>query len=78
MVFKNSVRGSKLVPEKMADDDRPIWEVISQLSAALTHEEWADLPNDGAINYRNYLYGQPKREVPEELVVEYAVKGHAA
>ena len=78
MVIKDGVSGSKLVPEKMADDNRPIWEVISELTAGLTHEEWAEQPNDGAINYRSYLYGQPKREVSEELIVEHAMKKQAA
>ena len=51
----------KLEPQ---DDDRPIWEIIAEISRGLTHDEWAALPNDGAINYRHYLYGQPKRESP--------------
>ncbi len=78
MVIKDHVGGVKPVHEKITDDDRPIWEVILELGACLTHEEWADLPNDGAINYRHYLYGQPKREVPKELTVQHTAKKQAA
>jgi len=46
-------------------DTRPIWEVIKEIGEAVPEEEWAKLPNDLSINYRHYLYGTPKVEVPK-------------
>ncbi len=42
-------------------DDRPIWEVIAEISASVPDEEWAKLPADGAEQHDHYLYGSPKR-----------------
>ncbi len=40
-------------------DTRPIWEVISDISAQVEEEEWAKLPRDGAENLDHYLYEVP-------------------
>lgn len=40
---------------------RPIWEVITELSAQVPMEEWEELPRDGAEQHDHYLYGSPKR-----------------
>ena len=40
---------------------RPIWEIITELSAQIPLEEWAKLPTDGAEQHDHYLYGSPKR-----------------
>jgi hypothetical protein len=40
---------------------RPIWEIITELSAQIPLEEWAKLPADGAEQHDHYLYGSPKR-----------------
>lgn len=42
-------------------DDRPIWEVIREISAEVPDEEWAKLPTDGAEQHDHYLYGSPKK-----------------
>lgn len=42
-------------------DDRPILEVIREISAEVPDEEWAKLPTDGAEQHDHYLYGSPKR-----------------
>lgn len=42
-------------------DDRPIWEVIREISAEVPDEEWAKLPADGAEQHDHYLYGSPKK-----------------
>ncbi len=42
-------------------DDRPIWEVIGEISAEVPDEEWAKLPTDGAEQHDHYLYGSPKK-----------------
>lgn len=48
-------------PTAPARDDRPIWEVIAEISASVPDEEWAKLPADGAEQHDHYLYGSPKR-----------------
>jgi len=40
---------------------RPIWEIITELSAQVPMEEWEKLPSDGAEQHDHYLYGSPKR-----------------
>ena len=40
---------------------RPIWEIITELSAQVPMEEWETLPSDGAEQHDHYLYGSPKR-----------------
>jgi hypothetical protein len=40
---------------------RPIWEIITELSAQVPMEEWEKLPRDGAEQHEHYLYGSPKR-----------------
>jgi hypothetical protein len=40
---------------------RPIWEIITELSAQVPMEEWKKLPSDGAEQHDHYLYGSPKR-----------------
>ncbi|MCZ7645334.1 MAG: SAM-dependent methyltransferase [Planctomycetota bacterium] len=46
---------------ELPDDDRPIWERMAELAAALPEEAIADLPTDGASQLDHYLYGAPKR-----------------
>jgi len=43
------------------ENSRPIWEIITELSAEIPMEEWAKLPTDGAEQHDHYLYGSPKR-----------------
>lgn len=43
------------------ENSRPIWEIITELSAEVPMEEWAKLPTDGAEQHDHYLYGSPKR-----------------
>lgn len=41
--------------------ERPIWEVIREISSTVPEEEWAKLPADGSLNVNHYLYGAPKK-----------------
>jgi hypothetical protein len=41
--------------------ERPIWEVIAEISSTVPDEEWAKLPSDGSLNVDHYLYGAPKK-----------------
>ncbi|MBW4582734.1 MAG: hypothetical protein KME42_24460 [Tildeniella nuda ZEHNDER 1965/U140] len=41
---------------------RPIWEVVAEIGAQIPDEEWAKLPDDGAVNYKHYLYGATKQD----------------
>lgn len=57
-----------LVDEMLKEDQkrprenvRPIWEIITELSAQVPMEEWEKLPSDGAEQHDHYLYGSPKR-----------------
>lgn len=45
---------------ELPTDDRPIWERIASLAAALPEEAIAGLPTDGASQLDHYLYGAPK------------------
>ncbi|MFT3743643.1 MAG: hypothetical protein QM785_05035 [Pyrinomonadaceae bacterium] len=42
---------------------RPIWEVLTEMSAEIPEEMWAELPTDGSINHDHYLYGAPKKNL---------------
>ena len=77
MVVKDTVIHRLPQPPALPDDDRPIWEIILELSAELSDDEWKEQPTDGAMNYRHYLYGQPKREI-QKSAAEYAHKDEAA
>jgi hypothetical protein len=44
-----------------SENVRPIWEIITELSAQVPMEEWEKLPRDGAEQHDHYLYGSPKR-----------------
>jgi len=41
---------------------RPIWEVVVEIGAQISDEEWDQVPSDASINYRHYLYGAPKQD----------------
>lgn len=55
----------RVVEEKLsgvqAKDNRPIWEVMTEISREIPDEEWAKLPADGSVNHDHYLYGAPKK-----------------
>jgi Arc/MetJ-type ribon-helix-helix transcriptional regulator len=44
-----------------AHADKPIWEVILELTADVPDEEWDKLPTDLAEQHDHYIYGTPKR-----------------
>lgn len=48
-------------PAETRKNVRPIWEIITELSAQVPMEEWETLPSDGAEQHDHYLYGSPKR-----------------
>lgn len=49
--------------KKLADvqDERPIWEVIDEITSNVPDEIWDTLPKDGAAEVDHYLYGTPKK-----------------
>ena len=47
---------------------KPIWEIAAEISKRIPPEEKARMPHDGSINYKHYLYGVPKVELPKDLV----------
>jgi hypothetical protein len=42
-------------------DDRPIWEVITEIMKDVPDEVFDRLPKDGASQVDHYIYGLPKR-----------------
>jgi hypothetical protein len=44
-----------------AQQPRPIWEEIQDLTVDVPDEEWDKLPTDLAEQHDHYLYGTPKR-----------------
>jgi len=50
--------------QKLSHCDRPIWEVIQEISSRVSDREWKTVPTDSAINVDYYLYGSPKKEHP--------------
>jgi hypothetical protein len=57
-----SPSGPAALPVTIPTDDRPVWERIAALAAALPEETIAGLPADGASQLDHYLYGAPKRK----------------
>ena len=43
------------------ENARPIWEVITEIGATVSPEEWAKVPTDAAQNLDHYLYGHAKK-----------------
>lgn len=41
--------------------ERPIWEVITEISSRVPEEVWNNVPSDGSLNVDHYLYGAPKK-----------------
>jgi hypothetical protein len=49
-------------PEKeVSEISRPIWEIIKDIANEIPDEAWDELPTDGSINYKHYLYGHKKK-----------------
>jgi Arc/MetJ-type ribon-helix-helix transcriptional regulator len=44
-----------------AQEHKPIWEEIQELTADVPAEEWDKLPSDLAEQHDHYIYGTPKR-----------------
>ena len=47
------------------DVSLPIWKKIAAIGKSAPKGTWDDVPTDGSINYKRYLYGYPKRELEE-------------
>lgn len=44
-----------------AQGDRPIWDIIDEITIDVPDEIWDTLPKDGAAEVDHYLYGTPKK-----------------
>ena len=64
-----SVQAGQAVGEAGADPEaKPLWKIIADLDAIpVPAADRASVPHDGSINYKHYLYGAPKIDVPEDL-----------
>ncbi|MCX7014336.1 MAG: hypothetical protein NTW86_17595 [Candidatus Sumerlaeota bacterium] len=49
--------------ERFDPEAPPIWEVIAELGASVSEEEWSGIPSDASVNLDHYLYGAPKASV---------------
>jgi hypothetical protein len=49
------------IPMAQSVTRRPIWEAIAEIGEQIPDEEWATVPSDASINYKQYLYGAPKK-----------------
>ena len=43
---------------------KPLWQLIAEISRRIPDEEWAKLPDDASYQLDHYLYGAPKRPAP--------------
>ena len=50
----------RVLKEKGAVEEVPIWEAIAENMRAVPDEQLRDLPSDGAEQADHYLYGHPK------------------
>ena len=51
-----------LAVEEVTLEERPIWETLLEIGAAVPEDEWTRAPNDLARNVDHYLYGARKRD----------------
>ncbi len=49
------------VEKQFATRNRPIWEVVSEISSRIPPEEWEQIPSDASANLGHYLYGAAKK-----------------
>ena len=42
------------------DEERPIWDVVTEIGANVSDEEWSKVPQDLAVHLDHYLYGTGK------------------
>jgi len=59
--LKKILADSSTLTETPKAEARPIWEVMLDNVEAVSPEEFAKLPKDGASEHDHYLYGHPKR-----------------
>lgn len=54
---KTSMPGKR---SEEAQAERPIWEIVAEIGAQISDDEWEKVPDDASINYRQHLYGAPE------------------
>jgi putative addiction module CopG family antidote len=60
------VDGAPAVADREASSavQKPLWQLIAEISRQIPDEEWAKLPHDASYQLDHYLYGAPKRPAP--------------
>jgi len=53
----------KSLPEPPEYDHGKVMEILEEIWAGLTPEDWSSIPHDGAENHDHYLYGAPKKHL---------------
>ena len=41
----------------------PIWQIVADIGSQIPLAKWDKVPDDASINFKHYLYGEPKRNV---------------
>lgn len=41
----------------------PIWKIVADIGSQIPMAKWDKVPDDASINFKHYLYGEPKRNV---------------
>lgn len=41
----------------------PIWKIVAGIGSQIPLASWENVPDDASINFKHYLYGEPKRTV---------------
>jgi hypothetical protein len=64
LAFNQTQRpGLSQTPGPAAQEAKPVWEEILELTADVPDEVWDKLPADLAEQHDHYIYGTPKRPV---------------
>lgn len=61
LVLKEKSREVRNAAMSLTRDERPIWEVITDMMKDVPDEIFDRLPKDGASEHDHYIYGTPKR-----------------
>lgn len=49
--------------KQLREPERPIWEIIEEISNQAPPGTWDSVPTDGSVNHDHYLYGAPKKNL---------------
>ncbi|HYO12193.1 MAG TPA: hypothetical protein VE685_03245 [Thermoanaerobaculia bacterium] len=62
MVQVEPVREKEPSVELTLDEEKPLWQKIVEIGAAVPPEEWEKVPRDLSMYTDHYLYGAPRED----------------